>query len=287
MIKLVCWNIGKTQKPLEELIEMDADVAMLQEVHPGGYEWLKTAKEGVAVSTYKPWDPWGYPWYDRWPLVVKLSNRVEVEWLKPVFPTRWVDDDEIAVSGIGTVAAAKVVPVDDGEPFIAVSMYARWYEPKPTDGTGWFYPDASTHRIISDLTVFINSPVFGGFEDNPNHRILAGGDLNMDFDFGLGTHPAAARTNTILDRMKALGLEYGGPQHPNGRRADPTPEHLPEDTRNVVTYRPGNSPETARLQLDHVFASRGFHHDVRAQALNGVDEWGPSDHCRILIEIGD
>lgn len=51
--------------------------------------------------------------------------------------------------------------------------------------------------------------------------------------------------------MKALGLEYLGSEHPNGRRADPTPEHLPQDTCNVVTHRPGNSPETARLQLDH------------------------------------
>ena len=285
MTKVVCWNIGKTQKPLEELPEMDADVALLQEVHPGGYEWLRTAKDGVAVSPQEPWALWDC--YDRWPLVVKLSDRVRVEWFRQTIPTRWVEADEIAVSGVGTVAAAKVIPMDDGEPFIAVSIYARWYEPKPTDGTGWFYPDASAHRIISDLTVFINSPVFSGYEDNPNHRILAAGDLNMDFDFGRGTSEAALRANTVFDRMNALGLEYIGPQHPNGWRADPTPEHLPEDTRNVVTYYPGNSPETARLQLDHVFASRGFHHGVRTRALNGVDEWGSSDHCRILIETGD
>ena len=285
MIKIVNWNIGRTHKPLEELLEMDADVALLQEVHPGGYEWLKTAKEGIAVSPQEPWDLWDY--YDRWPLVVKLSDRVEVEWFKQTIPTRWVEADEIAVSGVGTIAVARVTPVGNGGPFIAASMYARWYEPKPTDATGWFYSDASTHRIITDLTVFINSPVFSGHEDNPNHRILAAGDLNMDFDFGRGTHPAAPRANTVVDRMNALGLEYMGPQHPNGRRADPTPDHLPKDTLNVVTYYPGNSPETARLQLDHVFASRGFHESVRTRAKNGVDEWGSSDHCRIVIEVGD
>ena len=285
MIKVVCWNIGRTHKPLEELLEMDADVALLQEVHPGGYEWLRTVKDGVAVSPQEPWELWDC--YDRWPLVVKLSDRVQVEWFKQTIPTRWVETDEIAVSGVGTIAAAKVSSMDGVEPFIAASMYARWYEPKPTDGTGWFYSDASTHRIITDLTVFINSPVFSGYEDNPNHRILAAGDLNMDFDFGQGTHPAAPRANTVFDRMNALGLEYMGPQHPNGRRADPTPEHLPKDTRNVVTHYTGNSPETARLQLDHVFVSRGFHHGVRTRALNDVDEWGSSDHCRILIGIGD
>ena len=278
MIKVVNWNIGRTHKPLAELIKMDADVALLQEVHPGGYEWLKKAKDGVAVSPQAPWELWDY--YDRWPLVVKLSNRVEVEWFKPIVPTRWVSDDEIAVSGIGTIAAAKVIPMDDGEPFIVVSMYARWLQPHPTVGNpNWIYPDASAHRIISDLSVFI-----GSF-DNSTHRILVAGDLNIDFDFGRGTHDFAPRANTVLDRMNALGLEYMGPQHPNGRRADPTPEHLPEDTRNVVTYYPGNTPETARLQLDHVFASRGFHESIRARALNGVHEWGSSDHCRILIEV--
>ena len=78
-----------------------------------------------------------------------------------------------------------------------------------------------------------------------------------------------------------------GPQYPNGRRADPSPDHLPADTKNVVTYYSvRSSPETARLQLDHVFASRGFHESVRTRAMNGVDEWGSSDHCRILMEVG-
>ena len=286
MIKVVNWNIGRTHKPLEELLLMNADVALLQEVHPGGYEWLNAVKDGVAVSPQEPWELWDS--YDRWPLVVKLSDRVKVEWFKQIIPTRWVEADEIAVSGVGTIAVARVTPVGGGEPFISVSMYARWYEPKPTDGTGWFYSDASTHRIITDLTVFVDSPVFSGYEDNPNHRILAAGDLNMDFDFGRGTHPAAPRANTIVDRMNALGLEYMGPQYPDGRPADPAPQGLAADTKNVPTYyHAGGSPVTAQNQLDYVFASRGFHNSVRTRAMNGVDEWGSSDHCRILIEVGE
>lgn len=270
---------------------MDADVALLQEVHPGGYEWLKEAKDGVAVTPQDPWEPWPYKDYDRWPLAVKLSDRVQVEWFKQVRPSIPQEgDDEIAVSNDGILAAARIIPTDGTEAFIVVSMYARWFGPHPTvsGGTGgWIYPDASAHHIVSDLTTFINSPVFGGHADRSDHRILAAGDLNMDFDFGQGIHPAAPRSNTIFDRMNALGLEYMGPQHPNGRRADPTPEHLSKDTLNVVTYYPGNSPETARLQLDHVFASRGFHESVRTLAMNSVEEWGSSDHCRILIEVGD
>lgn len=55
--------------------------------------------------------------------MLKLSDRVRAEWFRQTIPTRWVEADEIAVSGVGTVAVAKVIPLDDGEPFIAASMY--------------------------------------------------------------------------------------------------------------------------------------------------------------------
>ena len=45
------------------------------------------------------------------------------------------------------------------------------------------------------------------------------------------------------------------------------------------------SPATASLQLDYVFASRGFHERVGVRALNAAEEWGASDHCRLLVEI--
>ena len=281
MLKIVCWNIGRTHQPLEELLAMDSDVALLQEVHPGGIDWLNDAGPNVAVSPYDPWlmrhPETGASTYDRWPQVVKLSQRIKVEWFRPVGPTLATRADEMAVSHIGAVAAAQVTPLDDntGAPFLAVSMYARWLRPRPGAGPGPIYSDASAHSIINDLTAFI--PHYDA--QNPTHRILAAGDLNIDYDAGRGSDPFARRANTVFHRMDALGLEYLGPQYPNGRRAAPTPPHLPHDTANVVTYR--------NLQIDHVFASRGFHRSVRARALNGPDEWGSSDHCRILIEVGD
>ena len=280
MIEVVNWNIGRTHKPLEELLMMDADVALLQEVHPGGYEWLKTAKDGVAVSPQEPWELWDC--YDRWPLVVKLSDRVEVEWFRQTIPTRWVEADEIAVSGVGTIAAARVSSKDGGEPFIAVSMYARWFEPHPLVG-GPIYSDASAHRIISDLTAFIGS------EDPSTHRILTAGDLN-NFYGSTRENPLIwfERDRGVFTRMDGLGLEFMGPQYPDGRQADPVPQGLAADTKNVPTYyHAGGSPVTAQNQLDYVFASRGFHESVRTRAMNEVDEWGSSDHCRILIEVGE
>ncbi len=289
MIKAVSWNMAAIYAPLEELLAMDADIALLQEVRPGMWEYLNEARESVAVSPYEPWFQYhpttGERSYDRWPVIVKLSDRVEVEWFKQVAPTWALAEDEMSVSDIGAIAAARVIPLDGREPFIVVSMYARWHRPHPVTGGGWIHSDAAAHRIISDLTAFV--PYYDA--DEPPHRILAAGDLNVDYDdFGRGTDAFSRRANTIFGRMSALGLEYVGPQHPNGRQADPRPEHLPEDTKNVATYYSvGSSPANARLQLDHVFASRGFHHSVRTRARNGVNEWGSSDHCRIVIEVGN
>ena len=76
-------------------------------------------------------------------------------------------------------------------------------------------------------------------------------------------------------------------EYPAGRRADPTPSHLPQDTKNVPTFRGNKPPDAADIQLDHVFASRGFHNSVAVRALNDVRKWGASDHCRVLIDVGD
>ena len=57
---------------------------------------------------------------------------------------------------------------------------------------------------------------------------------------------------------------------------------------DVPTYyhKPSNTPDGGRVQMDHVFVSRGFHEEVWVKALNEVEEWGPSDHCQIWIEAG-
>lgn len=217
---------------------------------------------------------------------------MEVEWFKPIIPIASMSEDTIRISDIQTIAAARVTPTD-GEPFIAVSMYAAWRGPHPSTGrSDDAHVDASAHRIISDLSTFVANA------DREPHRILAAGDLNMDYGADYGWRERSdrplwyARCRTVWDRMEALGFEYMGPWYPNGRRADPVPAHAPSDTKNVATFYPtnikGSSPAYARNQLDHVFASRGFHEAIRTRALNGVDvdEWGPSDHCRLLIEVG-
>ncbi len=279
MIKVVSWNIARWKKPWSELVQMaqngDADLALLQEAGtpPGDLVDQIEYEDGVF---------WDRKLFDRWSLVVKLSDRVTVEPYRQVPPTGDFGEDEIGVSGIGTIAAARVIPHgNEDEAFVAVSMYASWLSPHPsTKSSGRIYSDASAHRIISDLSTFI------GHSDPTKHKILAAGDLNM-FYGAIGSRLSLPeRERTVWDRMQALGLEFLGPQAPHGRRAKDALDDVPPDTKNVPTYyRPGTRPETAVNQLDYAFASRGFHEAVSVRAMNEIDEWGSSDHCRLMIEV--
>ena len=75
MITVVSWNIAMRFQAVDELLDMDADVALLQEVGPGALEQLRNAGGHVAVSPQDPWEPWPREHFDRWPTVVKLSER--------------------------------------------------------------------------------------------------------------------------------------------------------------------------------------------------------------------
>ena len=253
---------------------MDADVALLQEAGRPPAEVAEAVELGQG-------DPWIRKDFDRWPLVVKLSDRVRVEWFTPTIPAYETKEGEIVVSDIGTIAAVRVVPLDGADPFIAVSMYGRWLNPHPSTESSWIYPDATVHRIISDLSAFIG-------QANPlKHRILAAGDLNLLYGYGEGGNTYwASRYQTVFDRIETLGLTFIGPQAPNGRQAHPWPDELPNNSRNVPTYHPtSRKPEAATRQLDYVFASKGFSDSVSVRALNAPEEWGPSDHCRLEILV--
>ena len=151
-VKVVSWNIAKRTKPWQELLGMDADVALLQEAGtvPG---WVLD-RPGVQIGPREHWD--SHVWlaednlFDRWPMVVRLSDKVEVQWFRQVAPVSQTGVDEFALSGIGTAAAARVVPAS-GEPFVVVSMYGRWIRWHPTAKSPWRvgYPDGAVHRIVA------------------------------------------------------------------------------------------------------------------------------------------
>ncbi|MYD98698.1 MAG: endonuclease/exonuclease/phosphatase family protein [Gammaproteobacteria bacterium] len=263
MLRLVSWNIGLRTEAIRALRKSNVDVALLQE---------------VRVSP----EAWEREHYDRGAGVVRLSDRVTLVPFRNIPQGRRPASDEIAVSAPGTLAAAQVVP-GVGHPFVAVSVYARWEKPHPSTPTNWGvgYADAMAHRAISDLSTFI------GHIDPSTHRILVAGDFNTIRGATDANRLALpARDRSVFARFEALGFVSLGPDYPAGRRAEPTPSGLPVDTANVPTYHTTRQrPATAANQLDYVFASRGFHECVSARALNEPEEWGPSDHCRIGIEV--
>ena len=58
-------------------------------------------------------------------------------------------------------------------------------------------------------------------------------------------------------------------------------------TPDAIAYYRRSGPATAVNQLDYAFASHGFHEQVSVRAMNEIEEWGPSDHCRLMIEVQD
>lgn len=179
------------------------------------------------------------------------------------------------MSRAGTLRVADVMR--DGQVVVTVaSMYAPW-ESARSGST--IYADASAHRLLSDLSGLVST--------RKNHRIVAAGDLNILRGYGEhGNRYWQGRYKTVFDRAEALGLTCVGPQTPNGRQAQPWPDELPRDSVNVPTYcHAGQTPATATRQLDFVFASESIADHVSAAALNGIHEWGPSDHCRIKIAV--
>ena len=287
MIRVVSWNIAKRWQPWHELVDLarqgEADVALLQEAGSPPSDLAHPVRYGDdEFWRDRPYE--GRPIFDRWPLVVKLSDRVDVEWFRAVPPISHLSEHDIGISGIGTIAAARVTPRGrpEDDAFIAVSMYARYMKPHPSTRTRWQVgaADVSAHRILSDISAFI------GHEDPSTHRILAAGDLNMIYGATGNTLALPEREKAVWDRMTALGLEFLGPQAPDGWQPSVPQPDVPRDTKNVPTWvRNGRSPEEANRQFDYAIASRCFHERVTVRALNRTDEWGPSDHCRLLIEV--
>lgn len=263
VLRAVSWNIARRTAAYNALDGADFDIALLQE-------------------TVLPTDSWERDVCDRGADVKSLSTKATINKFTNVQPRRDIAPHEFTTSAAGTIAVAQVYP-EFGEPFIAVSIYARWESPHSTTPTNWRvgYSDAMAHRAISDLSAFI------GNENPASHRILIAGDFNLIYGASdTNRNALPKRDQSVFERLEALGFEFLGPQFPNGRQAVPVPSGLHPDTLNVPTFHTTRqNPCTAQNQLDYVFASRGFHETISVRALNRPREWGPSDHCRIAIDI--
>ena len=275
-MRIVSWNMkwnGDQARAWQMLREMDADVALLQE----------------AVESHVPtWaevspGPWRTSWSDRRPwrtAVAKLSDRVDVEFLEPI-PLGQGKRSDFTVSHDGTLAAAVVTP-RKGAPLTVVSMYAAWEGFSQHSGrrrTTLAMP--ALHRAISDLTRLVG----------PRVRLIAAGDLNIYRRSSQKATPwrwndgGRRGYGTAFDRMEAIGVPFVGPTGPEaGRQPTNASRRKWGDVLTFYTPRQG-SPAKATQQLDFAFATKNLHRRLAIRALNDVDGWGPSDHCRILIDL--
>ena len=252
-----------------DLVGYDVDVALLQEAKRPPADWAVKVFPGDAA----PWQTAGYAKREWRTAVARLSDRVELGARPTLAVHTEKEQADWTVSREGTIAAADVLT--NGEvAFTTVSVYSPW----DAYVRGRMWADGSAHRILSDLSFLMWSP---------QHRLVVAGDWNILYGYGEEGSPRwRARYQTVFDRAEALGLVFKGPQYPDGRQADPWPVELPTDSQCVPTFHHSQqTPATATRQLDFVFASRSIADRVRTRALNEPEEWGPSDHCRVLIEV--
>ena len=126
LIKIVCWNIAHRLAAWRFLVGCDADIALLQE----------TVLPSEDVAGRVEVDP--APFRDAGgqkisrAAVVKLSDRVQVEWLEPV-PLAKAGRGDFAVSQPGSIAAAMVTG-SEVRPFVAASICAAYEKPHRSTG---------------------------------------------------------------------------------------------------------------------------------------------------------
>ncbi len=274
-VRIVSWNIHQLAECWRELLGMEgADVALLQEAKPPPAELA-----GRVEVDDQPWCVAGgsarRPWRAA---VARLSDRVTFR-PRRVAPLCEAEGDVVGVSRPGTLAVADVGDPETGEAITVGSLYGSWEGPAGAEPGGWIYADASVHRLVSDVAALIAR--------QRGHRILVAGDLNILRGYGENGSPYwAARYGTVFDRMEAMGLRFAGPELPNGVGPLVRPSELPPDSRTVPTYRTRlDDPATATRQLDFVFASADLLPRLRVRALNRPEEWGPSDHCRVVVDV--
>jgi len=273
-LKLLSWNMKQKASNWQVVLDSGVDLAMLQEAKdpPAELEGILIARHDVGLTENN------LPWRA---VVANLANNEKFELIPfKTQPLGGSDPEALMVSRPGTLDAVLVRLKETGEEITVVSLYSTWMNPIKQTGSSWIFADTSAHRLISDLCGLIGN--------QKGHKIIVAGDLNILYGYGEEKSPYwKGRYNTVFDRIAAIGLRFVGPQAPyGGRQAEPWPEELPEDSLNVPTFHSNKqTPETATRQLDFVFASESIADRVKVKALNGVEEWGPSDHCRILIEL--
>ncbi len=142
MVKILSWNIARRDECWEEVFNSDYDIALLQEAS----EPIVEIPNNIVINPGE-WKTAGYSKRNWRTAIVKLSDKVEVEWIN----TSSIDKskrDNLSVSRMGTLSVAKITPKDGGETLIIASCYAVWEKPTSDAKSDEIYSDASAWVIL-------------------------------------------------------------------------------------------------------------------------------------------
>ena len=91
-----------------------------------------------------------------------------------------------------------------------------------------------------------------------NGPAIVGGDINTERHSG----------STVFNGMAEIGIPLAGPD-------------------GVTKYNKlgRQQPSDADRQYDYVFATPDLAARMSVEAVNDPTEWGPSDHCRVVVDI--
>ncbi len=156
--------------------------------------------------------------------------------------------------------------------------------------------------------------MFGERLLNPRFRAVAVAGRQAEPDVCLicvitGPKHSLRLADTVRAIRRTLCWEFRGAEMPLIVAGDLTtnPSRTPEtfkamaeigmfrvgaDAPNYIQKSLKEQPKDARRHLNHVFVSERLADRVSVTTLNDPDEnsaafWGPSDHCRILIEVDE
>jgi endonuclease/exonuclease/phosphatase family metal-dependent hydrolase len=253
-LTLLDWNCGRREDAWTAAAAFDAEVMLLQEAPPPPAPQLGMPRL-VSPAPAGPWAVSGAQAHP-WRTAIAVAGHADDLRAEPL-PLQALDSAsprEVGVSRAGTLAAARVA-VAGYEPVQVVSVYVAWENAWTPDGPGWGYPDASAHRVISDVAALVN--------EHPPRRLLVAGDWNVRRDEPDATW--APRVASVFDRLAALGLVLVGPSTSHGRE--------------VPTFRPDDGAPDR--QLDYVHASP----DLAPHLTVCTGEDRGSDHLPLTIML--
>lgn len=255
--RIVSWNMNhwqnkaKSEQAWAYLDALQPDIAILQECVPPLGRNVVYKQGGISRSRQ-----WGSA-------VVSHGSKIkEIQSVKSRYSAKQI---ALLQTHPGCVAIAEVYPKNI-DPITVVSVYGL---------IDRGYAITTVHRILSDLTPLIDSPL--------GKRLVLGGDLNLSTQL---PSPDRERHRNTFERIKGLGLADLLASTANSRS---TAADCPcEDTQCTHVQTHKHSQSDAPWQNDYIFATRPLAKSVSAAyviADGDPDPWSLSDHCPVVAEF--